>query len=103
MPWGKYKGCDLYDVPEEYLVWVLDHCDRLEPTMRWAIGERLGLYKVGASPNVWARTLSEWYWRLIQKHNPHNGGSPEAMKAVVDAYESLRELLGIKPDDLGSW
>ena len=43
MTFGKYAGIPLSDVPEGYLVWVLDNLDKLSPTLRSAIRIRLGL------------------------------------------------------------
>jgi len=36
MPFGKHKGRALSDIPEDYLVWVLDNCN-LTPRLRTAI------------------------------------------------------------------
>ena len=41
MPFGKYKGLPLSDIPESYLVWVLKSCSNITPTLRSAINEML--------------------------------------------------------------
>lgn len=30
MPWGKYKGEALEDLPTSYIIWVLENCNRLQ-------------------------------------------------------------------------
>ncbi|NMC19181.1 MAG: hypothetical protein GYA33_02070 [Thermogutta sp.] len=42
MPFGKYRGLDLEDIPESYLAWVLDHANP-RATLREAIRLRLGI------------------------------------------------------------
>ena len=42
MPFGRFKGWDIEDVDEDYLVWLLDHAT-LRPTLRRAIEEQLGI------------------------------------------------------------
>lgn len=43
MPFGKYRGQELSEVPESYLCWVLDNCERIGPTLRQAIEGVLGV------------------------------------------------------------
>lgn len=40
MPFGKHRGEDLEDIPDDYLVWILDNLDDLSPTLRRAIETR---------------------------------------------------------------
>ena len=37
MPFGKYKGLPLADIPTDYLVWVLENCDNVTFNLRTAI------------------------------------------------------------------
>jgi len=37
MPFGKYEGKMLLDIPENYLIWVLMHCRNITPGLRGAI------------------------------------------------------------------
>lgn len=30
MPWGKYKGYDIEDLPTDYLKWLAENCDNDE-------------------------------------------------------------------------
>lgn len=39
MPFGKYKGTPLEAIEGSYLVWMIDHAERLSPEVRVAILE----------------------------------------------------------------
>lgn len=43
MPFGKHKGEDIDDIPDDYLQWVLDNCDIESETLLHAIEIRMGL------------------------------------------------------------
>jgi hypothetical protein len=98
MPFGKYRGRGLEQVPDDYLVWVLDNCRDLQPTLRHLIEVRLGLLdeprQATRSPD-WQVVLQQWYRQLTLDYHPDRGGSTEAMQAINDAYERLREELGL--------
>jgi hypothetical protein len=116
MPFGKHRGEDLDDVPDDYLCWVLDNCTNITPTLRRAIEERLGLAQpkpsangaARAPPPEWVppppgidrdaldRAVKAWFRRLAMKHHPDRGGSHEAMKALNEAHQQLLDFL----DDL---
>ncbi|MDR1753414.1 MAG: DUF3820 family protein [Eubacterium sp.] len=37
MPFGKYKGEMLYNIPRDYLIWVLKHCKNIKSNLKNAI------------------------------------------------------------------
>jgi hypothetical protein len=37
MPFGKHRGKELCMIPVDYLLWVLDNCERLDPYLEEAI------------------------------------------------------------------
>lgn len=41
MPFGKYEGDELKDIPTEYLVWVKDNCKDIENDLWEAIDEEI--------------------------------------------------------------
>jgi Putative quorum-sensing-regulated virulence factor len=43
MPWGKYKGVPLQEVPSDYLLWCLDNAQNMGRNLRDAIRTHLGL------------------------------------------------------------
>lgn len=56
MPWGKYKGSDIYFLPSAYLYWLAEK------------GEDLGLYKCKEIAKI---ADEEWNYR--EKYNCHRG------------------------------
>jgi hypothetical protein len=111
MTFGKYAGIPLSEVPEGYLVWVLDNLDKLSPTLRSAIRIRLGLEAVAKTAqevkdpfeNLFARQNQErkeldkklraWFRQLALDYHPDCRGSDDAMLALNDANERLRKML----------
>lgn len=107
MPFGKYKGGDLEDIPDDYLLWVLDNCELRSPTLRRAIHERLGLdwepNDEGEGPTVGrGRTAAP----PPPPQPPPSGGAPVAAvrAAVLDAVRQWhrRAALAHHPDRGGS-
>ena len=106
-------GVPLAEVPDRYLLWVLDNLDNLSPTLRTAIRVRLGLEEpAAASPppenpfeRFFARKeqereelgqkVKEWYRQLTNDYHPDRRGSHDAMVALTDAHDRLRKLLGV--------
>ena len=91
LQFGKYKGCDLQQVPNDYLHWILETQKKTvaeyeaEQTRRQSLQEaRLG----------WAERLVQAGFRtLAMQHHPDRGGSNESMRQVIAAQERLQDLL----------
>jgi hypothetical protein len=88
MPWGKYRGFAISDIPESYLRWVLDNCTGLTPTLRAAIAAILE-----HSGDLPTSLADAWYRRLAMEFHPDRGGSHEAMKAVNRGRDLLLSLV----------
>lgn len=117
MPSGKYQNADLSEVPPHYIRWFLVSrlypvsepllsamLDRCGATLEEIWAERIGgVFDPeggGGVPADTARTRLEevvrgWYFDLARKWHPDHGGNAEAMKAVNDAHEKLRKVLGL--------
>jgi hypothetical protein len=98
MPFGKYRSWLLEEVPHGYLLWRLDHCERLCPTLREAICRQLGV-RQGARWEApipdWDEVLRTWCGQLVLDFHPDRGGSTEAMQAVNEAYHRLTKMIGL--------
>lgn len=103
MPFGKHVGEKLDEIPLDYLRWVLRECKSIPFGLRRAIrdviaaNERDANQEPAASPGVpvvWSEVISVWYRQMARKYHPDRGGSHEAMLAVADGYERLKELTG---------
>ena len=100
MPWGKYRGRELSQTPDSYLLWVLDHCDYISPTLKNAIEEQLNLKNSHVHPPApppWTSLLQGWYRQLALDFHPDRGGTNEEMRAITEAYSRLKKLLGLSP------
>lgn len=40
-PFGKYKGANVCDIPDNYLDWILNNCDNIDVTLSKAIHNEL--------------------------------------------------------------
>jgi hypothetical protein len=92
MPFGKYKGRPLSDIPEaSYLLWLLSLRD-LEAGFRFAVQRELDRREADQStprlPDL-RPVADEWRRRLAREFHPDFGGSHDAMKAVNRGYDVL--------------
>jgi hypothetical protein len=102
MPFGKYAGNRVCDVPSGYLRWCLRTVGDLEPWLR-AKMEAVLRDRSGAGPNpptatvtmlqAPAAAIDGWYRKLVLKYHPDRGGSHAEMLVVNEAHETLREIL----------
>lgn len=118
MPFGKHKGTPLEDVPEDYLVWVLDNCERISPTLRRAIQQVLGLevdepqprpppgttFNSGGSSGVplsrvramVLEAVRKWHRTHAMRNHPDRGGRVEVAQAINAAGDELtREIAAV--------
>jgi hypothetical protein len=97
MPFGKHRGLPLEEVPDSYLMWILDNVTLdNRPSLREAIRLRLGLPRTDSRTGANLDGLvKSWYRRLSMDFHPDRGGSHEAMIAINEAHERLRKLLGM--------
>lgn len=100
MPFGRHKGRPLSEIPSEYLSWLLRECD-LRPWLHDAVEAELqdrvsGFRQEHDHPPVALDTIiTQWHRELVKRHHPDRGGSLEAMKAINDAADRLRTLVGV--------
>jgi Putative quorum-sensing-regulated virulence factor len=76
MPFGKYKGEPLSDLPDDYLQWVLDNCELREP-WRWRIEDEYQSRQFGGG----ARRERWESWGSQSAPGP--AGLPAAMRATA--------------------
>jgi hypothetical protein len=88
MPFGKFKGCPVHSLPEDYLSWLWENIELREP-LRSAVADALE----GQEPHFLPEpsTVKGIYRRLAMKWHPDHGGSTEAMQAINEFYELLAE------------
>jgi hypothetical protein len=102
MPFGKYQGEDLSQIPTHYLEWLRDNVE-LRSWLDRQVREEMARRRWQSAPprrqevNGDRKELDDvvktWYRRLCMRWHPDRGGSDQAMQAVNDAHVLLRELL----------
>ena len=124
MPFGKYRGEDVADVPEDYLAWVIENCELRSEAIADAIEARLaGTYQRGARRHERAasppppprppgagttaggaaggelalleKVVRAWHRQMTLKYHPDRGGTHEQMVVVNEGAEPLKRLAGV--------
>lgn len=106
MPFGKHRGKQLSEIPDSYLMWILDNVESLSPTLRYAIELRLGLVPPPDSPpppsSPAARggatvemIIRAWHRQMAKRYHPDRGGTHEQMLVVNEGAELLNRLAGL--------
>jgi hypothetical protein len=98
MPVGKYKNLDLRQVPDHYLDWLRFEIELKEP-LKSAVRREMLKRETGAfgcrdyspaAPD--AGRIKQIYRTLAVKWHPDRGGTKEAMQAVNEFYEELKQI-----------
>lgn len=93
MPFGKYSGLDLAELPLSYLGWLLGLNDLREPLKSTAWAEyrrRIDIQGGRSVSTIGADAIRAIYRQLAFKWHPDRGGTKEAMQAVNEFYEALK-------------
>jgi len=103
MPFGRFEGQPLEDLPDDYLGWLLALPDLREPLRsalehEWAV--RLGVDAAPEAEPLEAEVaamaedvVTAGYRVLAKRHHPDAGGDAAAMATLNDAVAALRRQL----------
>jgi hypothetical protein len=99
MPFGKHRGKPLGEVPEAYLLWLLDTLKQDHVDLQDAIRKYLhGSIRPRRPPLLdWEdlhHLVERWVWEMQRRFDPNAGGSVEALRFLEVAHRRLIELLG---------
>lgn len=99
IPFGKYRGRELSDVPENYLCWIIDNFER-ESWRQVAANElrRRALRAsepppsraLGVIDGITRELIEAGFKVLAKKFHPDCGGSKEKMQQLNATMERLR-------------
>ena len=93
MPFGKHKGELVHSLPADYINWLWCNCSLREP-LKTYVGRAYfsALRSEPMAPVVEpdASRVQNVYRRLALKWHPDRGGSNDAMAAVNEFYEELK-------------
>jgi Putative quorum-sensing-regulated virulence factor len=100
IPFGRYRGSRIDDLPDGYLLWVFGLPDLRQPVRGWVTEEVLRRRRKArgrdqtrnAQPPVLAKQLVEAGFRSLARiHHPDVGGTDEGMRAAIEARAWLLE------------
>ncbi|MBL8799665.1 MAG: DUF3820 family protein [Planctomycetia bacterium] len=103
MPFGKYAGELLEDIPDSYLLWLLSI--ELQPWLHGAVAEEVRSRQLGspyrqdrqhAAPPVpkLVEVLGAVRKRLALSYHPDRGNDPGIMKGINLALDAVQEAIG---------
>lgn len=102
MPFGKYRGEFLTEIPPNYLRWLLRECDSIDSYLRRRVEEelyrrsdrdtKLQQEQPQQPPVDFKAILSRVHKEMAMRFHPDRGGHVEAMKAINCVMDRLKEL-----------
>ena len=90
MPFGKYKGDRLCELPSDYIEWLMGWNGLREP-LRTELRRELAFRE--PPPASMLEIVNSGYKALAMKYHPDVGGSTEKMKILNASVESLRKMI----------
>ena len=107
MPWGRYRGYDLNEIPSSYLCWCLESADALRLDLRCAIQAELQsrfapsslpppsgrLRKPCPNPCVATDLIGAGLRALAKKAHPDVGGDTRQMQKINTVADWLKEIV----------
>jgi tellurite resistance protein len=101
MPFGKFRGYNLEDLPDHYLKWLLFDADFVQGQLLSEIQDEVERRWPCRMPTVFtsdfrceavdSQKLKSVYRKLAVQFHPDKGGYLEAMKAINLFYEMMQE------------
>lgn len=102
MPFGKYKGEELEDIPVSYLIWVLENVDLFDPDLRDEMEDITGVE--ASAPKRTAEERSKWKKKASGESTytppppppPTRVNSDRLRRELIDSANRLRRSLAGK-------
>ena len=91
LEFGKYRGHDIRDVPEDYLQWLIMNSEQTLEMCRRELERRENAEQ--ASMSWMERLIKTGYRELVKRHHPDAGGTTEDMQSLNASYEALNDAL----------
>ncbi len=92
MPFGKYKGWRIDDIPTNYICYALMEFDlppELRATMFNQMVDNLKCLEYLNESEITSQQVKDTYRKLSLKYHPDKGGSNDAMSAISEFKEAL--------------
>ena len=92
MPFGKFRGQPITDIPSSYLVFVAEQCQNVDPSLlalvRLEVASRYSQFAL-TRPAIDKAYMVDWIRRASLHAHPDRGGSVGMMKLVNELRERL--------------
>jgi hypothetical protein len=113
MPFGKFEGVSLRDLPDTYLSWCLRQPDFQPAELRRDLEAEARRRRGGGSRGPASGSsssagtaggiqladlrgiLASWFRELALAHHPDRGGDPKVMTVLNAGYAKLRQRLNL--------
>jgi hypothetical protein len=92
LQFGKYRGRDIEDVPDDYIQYMIESNEKSLRTFRDEKARREAMRD--AKLTVMERIVQAGYRQLSLQNHPDHGGSTAAMQEINAAYAKLKASLG---------
>jgi len=102
MRFGKYKGFPVEYLPTDYLFWLWREVDLREPLLSAVqceiqdradrINQDEEFSSCTAESEMDLGRIKQIYRKLAIKYHPDKGGTTEAMQAINEFYEELKQI-----------
>ena len=92
MPFGKYKGYLISEIPSNYLVYGLEAFElpeELKESIKEEVCDRL---QIDNSGDYNSFKIKDAYKKMSKKYHPDLGGSTEAMQAINEFNSLLKSI-----------
>jgi hypothetical protein len=110
LPFGKYRGREIADIPGSYLAWLFEESTNLRPVLRLAIRQELARRFGEPAPparamlppipsdlrDPVARIVTSGYRAAARQAHPDIGGTHQAMVGLTAAREWLCATLAVR-------
>jgi uncharacterized protein (DUF3820 family) len=90
---GKYGDLELCDVPEDYLIWLIESNARKNKLLQDELARRELAEE--ADMGWLEKIIKAGYRDLAKRHHPDNGGNTSEMQQLNSAYEALKRARGM--------
>ncbi len=96
MPFGKFRGRELEELPDSYLDWLIRSVDLREPLLS-AVHREISFRSWGCHEEMAITSqnrdrIKAIYWDLARQYHPDRGGNGDIMAGINIFYERLQAL-----------
>ena len=90
MPFGKYRGYEVGEIPFKYLKWLWNKV-KLYGELQDEVAEIVQAYEYLPIPDLDTDHIRTAYSRMARKWHPDAGGTHEAMATINEFYQELQQ------------